>query len=195
MVRVNLYDFDGTIYDGDSTLDFYFYCLKKQKSLIKYFPVQVLYTFLYFIKIIPKKKWKEMFFIFLKGIDNIELMINNFWELNYKKIKKWYFKKNHSNDIIISASPEFLLKNVVENLGAMKLIATIVDPKTGKFLSENCYGEEKVKRLSIEMPNIVVKEAYTDTFSDEPIIKLAKNGYLVTQNKIEPFIKNNSKQV
>lgn len=184
---VNLYDFDGTVYDGDSTLDFYFYCLKKQKTLIKYLPVQVLYTFFYFIKVIPKKKWKEMFFTFLKGIDNAEMMVNDFWNLNFRKIKKWYLEKDHSNDVIISASPEFLLKTIVENLGAMKLIATIVDPKTGRFLSENCYGEEKVKRLSIEIPKAKVEETYTDTISDEPIIKLANRGYLVKGNQIYNF--------
>ena len=28
-VKINLYDFDGTIYDGDSTLDFIKYTFKK----------------------------------------------------------------------------------------------------------------------------------------------------------------------
>lgn len=26
---MNVYDFDKTIYDGDSTIDFYLYCVKK----------------------------------------------------------------------------------------------------------------------------------------------------------------------
>ncbi|MDD2519294.1 MAG: haloacid dehalogenase-like hydrolase [Bacilli bacterium] len=188
-MTVNLYDFDGTIYDGDSTLDFYFYCLRKQKALIRYLPIQLFYTGLYFIKVINKKKWKEKFFIFLKGIDNIEIMVNSFWDLNYHKIKNWYLNKNRSNDIIISASPEFLLKEITLKIEVKGLIATIVDLKTGKFLSENCYGEEKVKRLLTDIPNVVVEEAYTDTYSDEPIIKLAQKGYLVKGDNIEPFIK------
>lgn len=187
---VNLYDFDGTIYDGDSTLDFYFYCLKKKKKIIRYLPIQTFYTFLYFIKIIPKKSWKETFLKFLKDFNNIDIMINDFWKLNSHKIKNWYLEKNHSNDIIISASPEFLLKPIAKQLGVMKLIGTIVDQKNGKFLSENCYGEEKVKRLLNELPNVIVEEAYTDTYSDKPMIELAKKKYLVKQNKIESFYNN-----
>lgn len=26
---MNVYDFDGTVYAGDSTVDFYFFCLRK----------------------------------------------------------------------------------------------------------------------------------------------------------------------
>lgn len=188
-MNVNLYDFDGTIYNGDSTIDFYIFCLKKSKKIIKYLPIQIFYTFLYFIKIVNKKKWKEVFFIFLRDIDNVDETINEFWDSNICKIKDWYFEKKHNYDVIISASPEFLLKPVAERLGVKKLIATIVDSKTGKFLSENCYGKEKVKRLFSELPNIAVDEAYTDTYSDKYIIDLAKKGYMVKKNKIEKFYK------
>lgn len=30
---MNVYDFDKTIYDGDSTIDFYFYCSKNIQKL------------------------------------------------------------------------------------------------------------------------------------------------------------------
>ena len=30
---MNIYDFDGTIYDGDSSIDFFKYSLKKHKNL------------------------------------------------------------------------------------------------------------------------------------------------------------------
>lgn len=33
---MNVYDFDGTIYDGDSTVDFYLYCIRKHPWLIVY---------------------------------------------------------------------------------------------------------------------------------------------------------------
>ncbi|MFA5603437.1 MAG: haloacid dehalogenase-like hydrolase [Bacilli bacterium] len=186
-MNVNLYDFDGTIYDGDSTIDFYLFCLNKQITLLKYLPIQVLYTFFYFLKIVDKKKWKEKYFVFLKGIHDIEYKIESFWQINQNKIKKWYIDKNHENDIIISASPEFLLLPISKKLDVLKLIGTVVDPKTGIFLSENCRGEEKVKRLKNIFPSIKVEEAYTDTLSDEPIIKLASKGYMVKGNKIYNF--------
>ena len=42
-MKLYLYDFDGTIYDGDSSVDFFKFCLKKDKKLI-----------FHLIKIIPK---------------------------------------------------------------------------------------------------------------------------------------------
>ena len=34
-MEVNTYDFDKTIYNGDSTIDFYIFCLKKEITIIK----------------------------------------------------------------------------------------------------------------------------------------------------------------
>ena len=35
---MNIYDFDGTLYDGDSTFDFILYSLKKHPSLLRFLP-------------------------------------------------------------------------------------------------------------------------------------------------------------
>ena len=40
---MNVYDFDDTIYDGESALDFFFYYLKKTPYLVRYIP-KVLYA-------------------------------------------------------------------------------------------------------------------------------------------------------
>ena len=58
-MKVNVYDFDGTIYDGDSTIDFYLFCLKKKNSICRYLVKQVFYMFLYLIKVVDKTKMKE----------------------------------------------------------------------------------------------------------------------------------------
>ena len=39
---MNVYDFDGTIYNGDSSVDIYFFLLKRYPKLIAYFPKQIL---------------------------------------------------------------------------------------------------------------------------------------------------------
>ena len=36
---MNIYDFDETIYDSDSTKDFYFYCLKKYPKILLSVPI------------------------------------------------------------------------------------------------------------------------------------------------------------
>ena len=183
-MKVNIYDFDGTIYDGDSSVDFYKYCLKKKKKMYKYFPKMIWYLFLYILSIKTKTEMKEVFFSFLKEFDNTEELVEDFWIKNQNKIKKWYKEKNHSNDIIISASPQFLLDNMCRKLKVKDVISSNVDIKTGKFIGLNCYGEEKVKRLLDKYPDVKIKEMYTDSTSDIPLINLASESFIVNKNNI-----------
>ena len=37
-MRIDVYDFDGTIYDGDSTVDFVFFCLRRHPNVIAGLP-------------------------------------------------------------------------------------------------------------------------------------------------------------
>ena len=37
-MRIDVYDFDGTIYDGDSTVDFVFFCLRRHPGVIAGLP-------------------------------------------------------------------------------------------------------------------------------------------------------------
>ena len=63
---MNVYDFDETIYNGDSTRDFYFYTLKNNKSILKYLHKQGFYFIHFTLKIITKTQFKEKFYTFLK---------------------------------------------------------------------------------------------------------------------------------
>ena len=63
---INGYDFDETIYDGDSSVDFFKYSLKRNKKVLLQAPIQVFGLILYILKIIDKTKFKEYIFSFLK---------------------------------------------------------------------------------------------------------------------------------
>ena len=69
---INGYDFDETIYDGDSSVDFYKFCLKKNKKVLLQLPVQIWGLILYILGIIEKTEFKEHVFSFLKRIDNVD---------------------------------------------------------------------------------------------------------------------------
>lgn len=183
-MMINIYDFDKTIYDGDSSVDFYFYCLSRKKSLIFNLPKVLIAYFLYFLKLKNKTYVKEVFFSFVKYFDDIDSIIEEFWINNKKKIKQFYLDKNHDKDIIISASPYFLLKPISLDLKVKDLIASDVSKKTGKFHKENCKGENKVVYLKKKYNDFVVNEVYTDSYSDRPIIELGQKAFLVKKNKI-----------
>jgi phosphoserine phosphatase len=127
---------------------------------------------------------KEIFFSFLNEISDVDLTVQHFWTTNNKKIKAFYHKSSHDKDVIISASPDFLLRPVCMDLGVAHLIASQVNKETGRFEGENCYGEEKVKRLRDELGECIIETFYTDSKSDLPLAGTARKSYLVRKNKI-----------
>lgn len=183
-MKANVYDFDKTIFDGDSTRKFYFYLLKKYPQISIFLPIQFIYFLPFLFKILPKTTFKQKFYSCFKILNNIDGDVLDFWEKNIYGIKDFYYKNQQESDIIISASPEFLLKPICDKLGIKYLIASKVDKKTGIYSGLNCYGEEKVKRLNLEIPNVEINEFYSDSFSDEPLAKLSKKSYIVLGDKL-----------
>ena len=113
---INSYDFDKTIYDGDASIDFYIYMLKKYKKIILLLPYQIYGMVSYKLKIKSKEYFKECFFSFLKESKNIDEDVECFWKKNESKIKKWYLNQIQKTDLIISASPYFLLEPIATKL-------------------------------------------------------------------------------
>jgi len=181
---VNVYDFDKTIYRGDSTLDFYKCILKKNPKVIKYIFIQIIFAIRYIIKNIDKTRFKEKFYIFLKCIDNVDEEVLVFWEKNEKKIEEWYVEKHRSTDVVISASPEFLLKPICDKLGIKFLMASIVNKNTGEYTGKNCYGKEKVLRYRKEFDNEKIDEFYSDSLSDLPLKEISNKSFLIKNGKI-----------
>ena len=179
-----LYDFDGTIYDGDSSVDFIIYCLKKQPKFLKLLPKYLIAVIKYKLNIISKKEMKETFFSFLRNTKNIDKIVKDFWKIHEKNIKDFYKNKKHDKDIIISASPKFLLEPIAKKYNIVELFGSPIDKKTGKYNGENCHGEEKVRLFKNKYPNAQILEMYTDSKADLPLIKLAKKGYLVVKDDI-----------
>lgn len=184
---MNAYDFDHCIYAGDSTIDFYRFCLRRQPALLKYLPCQLWGLVLYAFAFIPKTAFKERFFCFLQGVNDLESAINAFWEVHQKKVYGWYLERKNENDLIISASPEFLLRPICNLIGVKRLIASRVDPATGKFSGENCYGAEKPKRLTEELGVNAVEAFYSDSLSDLPMSKIASKSFLVCKGELTPW--------
>lgn len=183
---MNVYDFDKTIYNGDSTIDFYIYCLIRKPYLIIYFPKQVLGYIKYILKKQDKTKFKEDFYCFLNGLKDVDLTVKNFWGRNSKKIKEWYIKQKKANDVIISASPSFLLREICRRLHITNLICSDVD-YNGHYTNKNCYGEEKVRRFLTQFPNRKIDEFYSDSLSDLPLALLSKKSFLVHHNTIKSW--------
>ena len=180
---MNVYDFDETIYSNDSTIDFIKFCLRNYKKTFLALPGGALGLGLFTLRVISKKSYKQRVFRFLKHVPDIDSAIEAFWDKNEKKIHSWYLDQKKSNDVIISASPEFLLAPICQKLD-VKLIASRVDKHTGVFTGENCYGAEKVKRFELEFDISEIDDFYSDSLTDKPLADLAKKAYFIRDGKI-----------
>lgn len=181
---MNVYDFDNTIYDGDSTIDFYIFCLKRYPQIILKLPKQIRSALYYKLGKVSKTLFKQDFFCFLCEIPEINKTVGEFWDINQHKIKGWYKDQQKRDDLIISASPEFLLRNVCDRLDIKNLIASQVDEKTGKFLTLNCHGEEKIIRYKAAFGSVKIDKFYSDSLTDMPMAKLSHQPFLVKKNQI-----------
>ena len=182
---MNVYDFDNTIYRGDSSGHFCIYCFSRYPKTLLTLPKTAITFLRYKAGKCPLTQFKQQLFSFMRFLPNAESVIDKFWAKHEKNIKDWYLAQK-SDDIIISASPEFLLTPVCGRLG-VRLIASPVDIRTGTFSGLNCRDEEKVRRLDKQYPGTVIDNFYSDSYADTPLAKLAKNAYMVKGDKIEPW--------
>lgn len=184
---MNVFDFDKTIYDGDSTVDFWKYCLKKYPAVKKHLWHTSLNGIKFVFGIMDKTAFKEDFYSFLTEIEDIDAALSEFWDEYEVNIKDWYLEMQKEDDVIISASPEFLLKPICDKLGIKYLMASRVDSNSGKYTGVNCHGEEKVRRYKEKFANRQIHEFYSDSYSDTPLAKLAFDPILVRGNDFEPW--------
>lgn len=184
---MNVFDFDKTIYDGDSTLDFYIFCLCKNPLLCRYIPSQIFAVIKYHVGHSNITQTKEICYSFLNSTHDIEELIEEFWDKNMKKIKTWYLHKHQDDDVIISASPEFLLYPACQRLGVSTLIASLVNPENGKHTGKNCSGDEKVRRFKERYTTESIDEFYSDSNSDIYLARMSKSAYRVSGNRIEEW--------
>lgn len=190
---MNAYDFDETVYYGDSEFHFIEYIFAKYPSMKKYARRYKFYRFLQKkLKLISRDAARVKIFAFLKVLDNVDKELSEFWAIHEKNLKKWYLDVKTAGDVIVSATPGFILEPIAEKLG-VKLIATRMDKKTGELSGTYNYGDEKVRRFKEIYGDVRPEKFYSDSYSDEPMAKLAAEAFMVSDDDIEPWNFRNSR--
>ena len=184
---MNVYDFDNTIYDGESGIDFFFFLMKKKPSLIKYIPKVTICFIKYKLHRITIQtahdKYADAVEKAIRNFDNFQEEICKFWDRNMHKIKPNFAERIKDNDLILSASPEATIREVCERLNIKNYIGSKIDLETGK-IHFICYRENKVSAFREMYPDTVIENFYTDSMNDKPLIDIANHAFLVKKNKI-----------
>ena len=185
---MNVYDFDGTIYDGESSVEFIFEYLKHDIRVLKFIPGMTK-------AMIKYQQGKVTFDDFLNNYaskitdffrsNNVELMplVKDFWDRHEKQIKPFYAHVHRDDDVIITASPEFMMHDICERIGVKNLIATDFDIKTGE-VRKACFREGKIPCFREKFPDGVIDDFYTDSVNDEFLFPFAKRVFMVKKHKI-----------
>ena len=87
---VNVYDFDDTIYRGDSTLDFWKFCTRRHPKVLLSLPRVGVSFCRYLFGRCGKTAFKEVFFSFLRFVPDVEAEVSAFWNEHESKIQHWY---------------------------------------------------------------------------------------------------------
>lgn len=185
---MRVYDFDKTIYAGDSTVHFFLFLLRRHPSLSRYLPAGALAFARFQWGDWSKTRFKERLYRLFQGVPNIDAEVRAFWQLHRDGIKAFYMAQQARDDVIISASPTFLLDPICAELGITHLLASKVDPQTGAYEGENCWGDEKVRRfLEAGHQLSEMTDFYSDSLSDAPLAQRAQRAWFVTGERLSPW--------
>ena len=192
MKRIAAFDFDGTITRKDTLIEF----LRFAGGSARFYAVFALYSpllVLMKLKLYSNQKAKEKIFAhYFKGmpIAQFDDLCRRFFEqkgqsLVYADAKAQIAKHKEEGDevVIISASIENWVCHFADALKADKLLATQIEVQdskiTGRFLTANCYGKEKVNRfLSVYLEReSYYLSAYGDSRGDKELLQFADESH------------------
>lgn len=188
-MRIDVYDFDGTIYDGDSTVDFVLFCLRRHPAVSLSMPAIAVAAAKVALKQMTLTQFKSILFGEMAKRFSLTEEAKLFWqdERTRAKLGAWFYDRPRDLPIVIaSASPEFELRYATEILGVKMLIGTRCDDATGRLIGKNCKGAEKIARIREQMGEYTVRAMYTDdTKADAPLLAIAQEQYKITHGRIE----------
>ncbi|MBR2942948.1 MAG: haloacid dehalogenase-like hydrolase, partial [Clostridia bacterium] len=173
-MRIDVYDFDGTIYDGDSTFDYVKFCIRRQPRMLLGLPGVAAAGLHLAAKKIGLTQFKSALFSVMTRYMDLESEAERFWqdERTKAKLGAWFADTPRDLPIVIaSASPEFELRHAAKILGVKTLIGTRADGKTGQLIGKNCKGAEKIERIRAQLGEFTVRAMYTDDAkADGPLL-------------------------
>ena len=185
---MNVYDFDNTIYNGESCFDLFLFYIRKNPGLLRLLP-KVLHAFAKYKrgKVTAEAFLRENAALVereLRKIPDIEADMRAFWDRHMRKIKPFYAEMRREDDWIVTAAPDFSMREVCRRLGVRNCVSSRVDPATCRIEHFNL-RERKIEAFRAACPDARIDAFYTDSpANDAPMIDLARHAFVVRGNRI-----------
>ncbi|MFW5891102.1 MAG: HAD family hydrolase [bacterium] len=195
--KIAIFDLDYTILKIDTTQIYVKEIIKIYPLYLFYIPKIIIYGILNILNIVSRTRLKEILYAPIRKLseEQIKELAENITKKSILKIKKEALEhikdlqKEEYEIILASASPEFYIKEIAEFLKIKYFVGTKVDitEREVKITGLNCKSEEKVKRIKeiIDLSTIDLENsrAYSDSYSDMPILTLVGKGHMVHRKK------------
>ena len=196
--KIAVFDFDGTLTTKDTLTEFIIFTHGKfscYMGLLVFLPLILLMK----LHILPNYKVKQWLFAwFYKGMKHSEFKA--YGERFTDKIEPIVrtavrnelarFAEAGADIYVVSASIDEWVRPFCMRLGVKEVLATRIEVGangllTGRFLTPNCYGQEKVNRLLAVEPNreSYCLYAYGDSRGDREMLVYADRGTKVKKQE------------
>ena len=186
-MKVNVYDFDNTIYDGETLVDYILYYVRHDPKIWKYIPKLLIIAFKDRFHLFTFEEALHAYASFLEGyyvtLDNPAENVADFWDKNERKIKPWYADVQKESDIIVSGTLDLILEEIAGRVGFRHYLGSSIDSKTGKF-KRLCFLENKVTLFREQFPEAEIENFYTDSMNDKAMMDIAEHVFLVKKDSI-----------
>ena len=185
---MNIYDFDNTIYDGESFFDFFLEYVKVNPVFVRFLP-KVMFAFLKYKlgKVTVEQMMTDYAPVIKKcycDYDKWEEFTQKFWDGHMHKIKSFYKEVQKEDDLILTASPELTIKEIAKRLGIKNIVCSKIDDETGQ-ITRICMRQNKIKALKEDFGDVEIDDFYTDSIKNDGFFaEYAKRVFLVKGDEI-----------
>lgn len=195
--RLAVFDFDDTLYHGQSLNDFLEFVYKNERNFLRKFVYKLSKQIVRYSNYSSQTN-KSILFLSLKGIPSEELtkIAEMFYhEIIARKLDKSLISKLNGHQaegdtvVLVSGGLELYLQYFARANSIDYLIATKIKFINNKFtkIDRECLGLEKLNRISetikLELYNVRDSFVYSDHVSDAPILDFFGNPFFVVRRK------------
>lgn len=197
-VVMKAFDFDNTIYRGESSIDLAVYMIRTNKKIILYLPMIFTNLVKYKLCMIGRKEMEIILNDFCQAVmgdkDEAAEIIDRFWRTHAHKLNRRILKLIRPEDIIITAGPDILINGIRNRLHTDHIISSEVDLDSGRFTYLN-FKDNKVKRYKEIYGDTPIDVFYTDSYNDRALMEISNQVFLVKKGvplkQIKPAPKRN----
>ena len=187
-IVMNIYDFDNTIYDGESLYDFFIEYIKVNPAIVRYLPKVLLAFAKYKLGKVTTQQMMDNYAPVIRKCyceyDKWEDFTHKFWDSHMHKIKSFYKEVQKEDDLILTASPELTIKEIAKRLGIKNIVCSKIDDETGE-ITRICMRQNKINALKEDFGDVEIDDFYTDSIKNDGFFaEYAKRVFLVDGEKI-----------